>query len=280
MINGDGNGINGELSFLNPEFLRSVAARPVRILSEYLEPAERMRRARIRDTIVFFGSARSLSPEEAERRMASLRAEIGRAGEITPELKAELARAEYAVRVSRYYRDAMELARRVTEWSKSLTGNHHFIVCSGGSGGMMEAANRGASMAGGKTVGLYIDLRTKEIVNPYVTPDLVFRFHYFFMRKFWFVYLAKALVIFPGGFGTMDEFFEVLTLIQTKKPRKIMPVVLFGTQYWDEVINFDACVRWGTISAADLQIFLKTDSVDEAYQYLTAKLESLYASPG
>src|SRR5262245_40221789 len=154
-----------ELAFLNREFLRSVAARPIRILAEYLEPAERMRRARIRDTIVFFGSARSLAPEEAERRMAEVRAEIERAGE-TPELKAELSRAEYAIRMSRYYRDAMELARRLTEWTKSLTGNHHFIVCSGGSSGMMEAANRGAEMAGGKTIGLHIDLTTEEIVNP------------------------------------------------------------------------------------------------------------------
>src|SRR5215813_3337999 len=210
MING--NGINGELSFLNPEFLRSVAARPVRILSEYIEPAERMRRARIRDTIVFFGSARSLAPEEAERRMAGLRDEVERAGEAPPELKAELSRAEYAVRMSRYYRDAMELARRVTEWSKSLTGNHHFIVCSGGSGGMMEAANRGASMAGGKTIGLHIDLSTEEKINHYVTSDLVFRFHYFFMRKFWFVYLAKARLVFPTGSERMNEIFKVLPL--------------------------------------------------------------------
>ena len=272
------NDISGELSFLNPEFLRSVAARPVRILSEYLDPAERMRRARIRDTIVFFGSARSLAPEEAERRIARLRDEIERAGEVVPELKAELSRAEYAVRMSRYYRDAMELARRVTEWSKSLTGNRHFIVCSGGSGGMMEAANRGASMAGGKTIGLHINLSAEEVVNPYVTPDLLFRFHYFFMRKFWFVYLAKALVVFPGGFGTMDELFEVLTLIQTKKPRKIMPIILFGAEFWDEIVNFDALLKWGMISAEDLRLFLTTDSVDEAFDYLKSRLEELYPS--
>jgi uncharacterized protein (TIGR00730 family) len=270
--------ISRELSFLNPEFLRSVAARPIRILSEYLEPAERMRRARIRDTIVFFGSARSISPEEAERRMAGLRDKIERAGEMTPESKAELSRAEYAVRMSRYYRDAMELARRLTEWTKSLTGARHFIVCSGGSGGMMEAANRGAAMAGGKTVGLHIDLTTEEIVNPYVTPDLVFRFHYFFMRKFWFVYLAKALVVFPGGFGTMDELFEVLTLIQTKKPRKTMPIILFGAEFWNEIINFDALLKWGMISAEDLRLFLTTDSVDEAFNYLKKRLEELYPS--
>ncbi|HEY8460689.1 MAG TPA: LOG family protein [Blastocatellia bacterium] len=267
-----------ELAFLNRGFLKSVAARPIRILAEYLEPAERMRRARIRDTIVFFGSARSLSPEEAERRMAELRDQLERAGEFTPELKAKLLRAEYAVRMSRYYRDAMELARRLTEWTKSLTGNHHFIVCSGGSGGIMEAANRGAAMAGGKTIGLHIDLTTEEIVNPYVTSDLVFRFHYFFMRKFWFIYLAKALVIFPGGFGTMDELFEVLTLIQTKKPRKTMPIVLFGAEFWDEVVNFDALLKWGMVSAEDLSLFLKTESVDEAFDHLKKRLEELYPS--
>ena len=272
------NDVSDELSFLKPEFLRSVAARPIRILSEYLEPAERMRRARIRDTIVFFGSARSISPEEAERRMTRLRDEIEGVGELTPELKAELSRAEYAVRLSRYYRDAAELARRVTEWSKSLTGNRHFIVCSGGSGGMMEAANRGASIAGGKTIGLHIDLSSEEIVNPYVTPDLLFRFHYFFMRKFWFVYLAKALVVFPGGFGTMDELFEVLTLIQTKKPRKVMPIILFGAEFWNEVFNFDALLKWGMISAEDLRLFLTTDSVDEAFNYLKSRLEELYPS--
>ncbi len=238
-----------------------------------------MRRARIRDTIVFFGSARSLSPQEAERRMVGLREKIERAGGIAPELQAELSRAEYAIKMSRYYRDAMELARRVTEWSKSLTGAHHFIVCSGGSGGIMEAANRGASMAGGKTIGLHIDLGSEEAVNPYVTSELVFRFHYFFMRKFWFVYLAKALVVFPGGFGTMDELFEVLTLIQTKKPRKIMPVVLFGSGFWNEVVNFDALARWGVISAEDLRFFLQTDSVDEAFNYLRSRLEELYPSP-
>ena len=143
----------------------------------------------------------------------------------------------------------------------------------------MEAANRGASLAGGKTIGFNIQLPLEQDVNRYVPPELVFNFHYFFMRKFWFVYLAKALVIFPGGYGTMDEFFEVLTLIQTAKPRKVMPVVLFGTRYWDEVLNFDAMVRWGTVRPKDLEIFHKTDSVDDAYKYLTGKLESLYTTP-
>ena len=143
----------------------------------------------------------------------------------------------------------------------------------------MEAANRGASLAGGKTIGMNIKLPHEQDVNSYVPHELVFNFHYFFMRKFWFVYLAKALVVFPGGYGTLDEFFEVLTLIQTNKPRKTMPVVLFGNEYWDDVIDFDAMVRWGTVSPKELQAFYKTDSVDDAYTYLTSRLEGLYATP-
>ena len=211
--------------------------------------------------------------------MAQVNEEIAQAGSVSAELAEARTAAETSVRLARYYQDAVELSRRLTEWSKALTGNRDFIVCSGGSGGMMEAANRGASLAGGKTIGLNIQLPHEQAVNSYVPPELVFNFHYFFMRKFWFVYFAKALVIFPGGYGTLDEFFEVLTLIQTNKPRKVMPVVLFGNEYWDEVINFDAFVRWGTISAKELQIFYKTDSVDDAYKYLTARLEGLYATP-
>jgi len=264
--------------YLNREFLTSPAARPVRILAEYLEPAERLRRAHIRDTIVFFGSARSPSPEQAAQQLAEVNAEVARGG-ATASLAAARAQAEAAVRLARYYSDAVELARRLTEWSKALTGNRDFIICSGGSGGMMEAANRGAALAGGKTIGLNIQLPREQAVNSFVPRELVFNFHYFFMRKFWFVYLAKALVVFPGGYGTMDELFEVLTLIQTAKPRKAMPVVLFGSEYWNEVLNLDACVRWGTISAKDLEIFHKTDSVDDAYGYLTGRLTELYATP-
>jgi uncharacterized protein (TIGR00730 family) len=267
------------LPFLNIDFLNSAPARPLRILSEYLEPAERLRRARVRDTIVFFGSARTPTPEQAARDLAAIDDKISRANGEQPELAASRVRAEVAVKLARYYHDAVELSRRLTEWSRSLTGNHDFIICSGGSGGMMEAANRGAAMAGGKTIGFNIELPHEQEVNQYIPKELVFNFHYFFMRKFWFVYLAKALVIFPGGFGTMDEFFEVLTLIQTKKPRKAMPVVLFGNEYWDEVIDFDAFVRWGTVSPEDLDVFYKTDSVDEAFEYLTTKLEAIYAAP-
>src|SRR5213593_449930 len=267
------------LPYLNIDFLKSPPARTIRILAEYLEPAERLRRAGIRDTIVFFGSARSPSPEEAAERLSRVRQEIERADVVSAELENARMKAEAAVRLARYYQDALELSRRLTQWSKSLTGNRDFIICSGGSGGMMEAANRGASLAGGKTIGFNIQLPEEQAVNSYVPHELVFNFHYFFMRKFWFVYLAKALVIFPGGFGTMDEFFEVVTLIQTKKPRKTMPVVLFGNDYWDEVIDFDAFVRWGTVGAEELRVFYKTDSVDDAYKYLVGKLEGLYTTP-
>jgi uncharacterized protein (TIGR00730 family) len=267
------------LPYLNPEFLNSPAARSIRILSEYLEPADRLRRARIYDTIVFFGSARSLSPEQAAQHLANVDELMAKAGTPSAELETAKARAETAVRLARYYQDAVELSSRLTHWSKSLTGNRDFIICSGGSGGMMEAANRGAALAGGKTIGLNIQLPQEQCVNSYVPPELVFNFHYFFMRKFWFVYLAKALIVFPGGFGTIDELFEVLTLIQTSKPRKAMPVVLFGAEYWDEILNFDALVRWGTISPKDLQIFYKTSSVDDAYAYVAGRLEELYSTP-
>jgi uncharacterized protein (TIGR00730 family) len=267
------------LPYLNIDFLKSPAARTIRMLAEYLEPAERLRRAGIRDTIVFFGSARSPSPEQAAERLSHVREEIERGGVVSAELENARMKAEAAVRLARYYQDAVELSRRLTQWSKSLTGNRDFIICSGGSGGMMEAANRGASLAGGKTIGFNIQLPEEQAVNSYVPHELVFNFHYFFMRKFWFVYLAKALVIFPGGFGTMDEFFEVVTLVQTKKPRKTMPVVLFGNEYWDEVIDFNAFVRWGTVTAEELQVFYKTDSVDDAYKYIVGKLEGLYTTP-
>ena len=265
--------------YLNKEFLQSPPARILRILAEYLEPADRLRRAHVHDTIVFFGSARSPSPEQAAEQLAKVNEQIAQAKTLTPELEQAKTRVEIGVKLARYYQDAVELSRRLTEWSKALTGNRDFIICSGGSGGMMEAANRGASMAGGKTIGMNIELPQEQAVNSYVSRELVFNFHYFFMRKFWFVYLAKALVVFPGGYGTMDELFEVLTLIQTSKPSKIMPVVLFGNEYWDEVIHFDALVRWGTISDKERDVFYRTDSVDDAYKYLTGRLEKLYATP-
>lgn len=268
------------VAYLDEEFLGSPEARPLRILSEYLEPAARLRHYKVRDTIVFFGSARSVSPQEAARIKEEIEEKIKQAGAPTDELQTERARADQLVRLARYYDDAMELARRITEWSKGLTTGRHFIICSGGSGGMMEAANRGASIARGKTIGLNINLPFEQKINPYVSREFVFNFHYFFMRKLWFVYPAKALVVFPGGFGTMDEMFEVLTLIQTRMPSKTMPVVLFGKEFWDDVIDFDALVRWGVVSPHDLDIFYKTDTVDDAFQYLTTRLGELYLKQG
>jgi len=224
-------------AYRNPEFMNSRAARPLRILAEYAEPRSRLDAERVEDTVVFFGSARLNEG-------------------------------------NKYYEAARELASRLTQWSKGLDpeGRRRFVICTGGGPGIMEAANRGASEARGRNVGLTISLPQEEFVNPYVTRELEFHFHYFFMRKFWFAYLAKALVVFPGGYGTLDELFEMLTLVQTKRMRKPMPILLFGNDYWNEVINFDALVRHGTIDAKDLELMYRTDSVDEACAYLIRHL--------
>ena len=226
-------------AYENPEFLESEDARPLRILAEYLEPLRTFRRARVRDTIVFFGSAR-LSPDGP---------------------------------LGRYYEEARELARLVTAWSKSLSSHEHrYIVCSGGGGGIMEAANRGASEAGGRTIGLNICLPHEQRPNAYVTRELSFEFHYFFMRKLWFAHLARALVVFPGGFGTLDELTEILTLAQTRKLDRGIPVVLYGTSYWKEILNFDALVRHGMIAREDLNLFEYADNPAAALALLQRRL--------
>jgi len=249
-------------AYLKESFLGSSDARPLRILSEYLEPKNRFDQYRIDDTVVFMGSARFVSREQAEAGV--LAAERG---------KGDLERARGQLANSRYYEVARELARRVTEWSKQLQDEERrFVVCTGGGPGIMEAANRGASEAKGLNVGLTISLPVEEFDNRYVTRELSFHFHYFFMRKFWFAYLAKALIVFPGGFGTLDELFEILTLRQTQKMKKHLNIVLFGTQYWDEVVNFEALIRHGTIDREDLQLFHRTDSVDEAFEIVTRHL--------
>jgi len=258
-------------AYLNEDFLHSGKARQVRILAEYLEPESRFEDLHISDTIVMFGSARIPPRDEAEARLAEAR-ETGGDVEV----------AEQWLEMSRYYEDARLLANRLTQWSKSLDDNRRrFLVCTGGGPGIMEAANRGASEAKGLNMGLNISLPHEQHENPYVTRQLLFEFHYFFMRKFWFVYLAKAIIAFPGGFGTLDEVFELLTLAQTHKLKKRIPVVLFGTAFWDEVVNFDALVRRRMIDAADLDLFLKTDSVDEAFDYVTRQLKThAMARPG
>jgi uncharacterized protein (TIGR00730 family) len=249
-------------AYLKESFLNSRDARPLRILAEYLEPKSRFDHHKIDDTIVFMGSARLPSREAAQAEVRA--AESG---------QGNLDRARMRLEMSRYYEDARELARRFTEWSKRLADEERrFVVCTGGGPGIMEAANRGASEAKGMNVGLTISLPFEEFDNRYTTRELSFHFHYFFMRKFWFVYLAKALLVFPGGFGTLDELFEVLTLRQTNKMRKHLTVVLFGTQYWDDVLNLESLVRYGTIDADDLKLFHRTDSVDEAYEIVTREL--------
>ena len=249
-------------AFRNKAFLDSADARPIRILSEYLEPLERFEDLAIEDTILFFGSARILSREEAE---AALQAAEGAGGDVE--------RARMRVEMSRYYEATRQLAYRLTAWSKELRDEgRRFVICSGGGPGIMEAANRGASEAGGANVGLGIALPLEQFGNPYITRRLAFQFHYFFMRKFWFLYLAKALILMPGGFGTLDELFEALTLLQTKKMKKRLPIVLFGVDYWDKVVNLEAMAEFGTISPSDLDLLFRTDSVDEAFKYVTEEL--------
>jgi uncharacterized protein (TIGR00730 family) len=231
---------SARLSYRDPEFLDSDEARPLRILAEYIEPMSVFRRERVRDTIVFFGSARL--------------SEDGPLG--------------------RYYAEARELARLVTEWSKSLPhGARRFIICSGGGGGIMEAANRGAADARGRTIGLNIGLPHEQRPNPYVTRELSFEFHYFFMRKLWFAHLARALVAFPGGFGTLDELTEILTLAQTRKLERRIPIVIYGSTYWKEILNFEALVRHGMIDEEDLKLFHFADDPRSAFDLLRASLE-------
>ena len=267
-----------EKAYKNLAFLNSADARHIRVLCEFVEPRSRFRKLRVRDTIVFFGSARTLPPEEAEKQWSVAQADAAKAP--SEESQAALRKAERALQHARYYQDAADLAERLTRWSEGLPkSSRHFLICSGGGPGIMEAANRGAHEAGGKSVGLNISLPFEQSLNPYQTPELAFEFHYFFVRKFWFVYLAKAFVVFPGGFGTMDELFEVLTLVQTEKSAKPMPIILYGKEYWEEVIDFQALVDWGTISESDLELFHLCDSVDEAFGYLTERLDAYYLHP-
>jgi uncharacterized protein (TIGR00730 family) len=262
------------LAYLDPEFLESDEGRPLRIMAEYLEPLRRFKAQGIQDTVVLFGSARVHSREQAVSELQQLEAGRARAnGDI-------LAQKRKAVEWSRYYEDARTLARLITEWSMSLQSpKHRFVVTSGGGPGIMEAANRGAKEAGGKTIGLNIRLPFEQGANPYITDGLHFEFHYFFMRKFWFAYLAKALVIFPGGFGTLDEMFEILTLMQTEKLAKQIQIVLYGAEYWNRIMDLEPMLEWGAISKPDLDLLQRADTPQQAFEVLKAHLLKYHLEP-
>ena len=273
------------LAYENPEFVNSPDGRLIRILAEYTEPLARFRRERIQDTIVFFGSARFHSRSEADRALELLD-NTGSTQPAPPEEQPasipsiqdgsasdlQRRRAVAAVEMARYYEDARRLAGMMTRWAATVPSNppgrHRFVVTSGGGPGIMEAANRGAYEAGGKSIGLNIRLPFEQHPNPYITPELNFEFHYFFMRKLWFAYLAKALVVFPGGFGTLDEMFELLTLAQTHKLAKKMTVVIYGGDYWKRVLNLHALVDCGAISPKDVDLFQFADTPEQAFAML------------
>jgi uncharacterized protein (TIGR00730 family) len=266
------------VAYNDPEFLDSDEGRPLRILAEYLEPLRRFQAQNVQDTVVFFGSARVSSRERADAELDSLIRRL--AGRDAPESEQHLALGQKAVEWSRYYEEARELAKLLTEWSLGLgSSNHRFVVTSGGGPGIMEAANRGAQEAGGKTIGLNIKLPFEQGPNPYITDGLHFEFHYFFMRKFWFAYLAKALVIFPGGFGTLDEMFEILTLMQTEKLAKQIQIVLYGAEYWNRILDLEPMLEWGAISRPDLQLLQHADTPQQAFEVLKAHLVKHHLEP-
>lgn len=267
-------------AYKNIDFLNSDPARNIRILCEMTEPGLRFAKQNVEDTIVLFGSARTKPIAIAERELGVIKSAIKDPENLTVEEKRSLQQAERAIKSVPYYDAAVQLSESLTRWSMSLSKDHQrrFLICSGGGPGIMEAANLGAHNAGGKSVGLGISLPFEQGVNEYIPKELQFEFHYFFVRKYWFVLLAKALVAFPGGFGTMDELFETLTLVQTKKIKEVPPIVLFGSEFWNDVCDFDALVKWGTISSEDVDLFKIVDTVEEAHDYIVDCLTERFLS--
>jgi len=266
------------LAYLDPGFLESFEARPLRLMAEYLEPLRRFKEQKIQDTVVFFGSARVNSLHRAERALKTLSSRG--VSEADLEYQAELQKSRKAVEWARYYEDARELGYQLTAWSQTLQSeNHRFVVTSGGGPGIMEAANRGAHDAGGKTIGLNIRLPYEQSANRYITDGLHFEFHYFFMRKFWFAYMAAAIVVFPGGFGTCDELFEILTLAQTDKLSKKIDVILYGREYWEQVLNLEPMAEWGAIARQDMDLLHRADTPDEAFEHLKEHLLAHHFPP-
>jgi uncharacterized protein (TIGR00730 family) len=261
-----------KLAYQDPRFMESLGARPLRILAEYLDPLARLRKANVGDTIVMFGSARIHSRERAEAHLREAKAAAR--GKKTAERRAQMRAARCDMEMSRYYEEARALSRRITSWSMTL-GVHpkRFVICSGGGPGIMEAANRGALEAGGSSIGLSIQLPHEQRPNPYISADLNFCFHYFFMRKLWFAQMAKALIVFPGGFGTMDELWEMLTLLQTNKLSSHHLILIYGRKYWDKVLNWRYMVRAGTISEREYSLLQFADNVDEAFERVRSDME-------
>ncbi|MGA8267740.1 MAG: TIGR00730 family Rossman fold protein [Candidatus Acidiferrales bacterium] len=262
-----------KLAYKDEAFMESLPARPLRIIAEYLDPLSRFRRENIADTIVMFGSARIKSREEALSAMGRLKKSPRRTQQ-TAIWRQKIGSARRELAMSRYYEDARELSRRITEWSMTLGSDpRRFVICSGGGPGIMEAANRGAHEAGGTSIGLSIQLPHEQRPNSYITPELNICFHYFFMRKLWFAQLAKALIVFPGGFGTMDELWEMLTLLQTGKLSSHHLILIYGRQYWDKVINWKTMVQSGTVNEREMKILKFADTVDEAFERLREDLK-------
>ena len=261
-------------AYENEEFLNSADARTLRILAEFLEPKSKFKKHNVVDTIVFFGSARLLPKDQAVKALNKFNTLDPKK---TKGFAEKLRTAQHAVLMSNYYEDAVKLSKRLTEWSLGLeTSSNRFIICTGGGPGIMEAANKGAKLAGGLSIGLNISIPFEQFVNKYVSPDLSFEFHYFFMRKFWFAYLAKALIVFPGGFGTMDEFFEIMTLVQTGKIKKKLLLVVYDEKYWRSILNLENLYNNGMINKEDLNLFSFCNSVDEAFNLITRHFENHY----
>ncbi len=263
-------------AYNNIDFLNSPDARVIRLISEFLEPARRFRHEGIRDTIVFFGSARVMPRSKAIQQFKNVSAKVQNGRPLRGKARERVEAARIDLEMSRYYEDAVRLAQLLTTWTKKLSQKNRFMISSGGGPGIMEAANKGAKLAGGRSIGLNISLPFEQSSNPYIPDELNFEFHYFFMRKLWFVYLSKAMVMFPGGFGTFDETFEVLTLVQTRKLKKKVTVILYGKEYWQKTLNFDNLVRLRLISRDDLKLFRFADTPEEAYEILVREMRKNY----
>lgn len=264
-------------AYNNYDFLNSPAARNIRVLAELTEPHSRFRKHNVRNTVVFFGSARTLPRKTALKKLKEITTRLSQTKNASRKLRIDYESAKRDIMLSRYYEDAVKLSEKLTLWFKELkTAPKNFVICSGGGPGIMEAANLGAKNANGTSIGLNISLPTEQHANPYQSKELAFEFHYFFIRKFWFFYPAKALIVFPGGYGTFDELFELLTLVQTNKSKKYMPIVLYGKEYWEKAINFNEMVKWGMISSQDLNLFKICDDVTGAFNYLKNELTKHY----